>query len=95
MPHREYILSEASRLVVTERNASYGDPRDDFLRTATMWNVLFKDKLGHAKEFVPSDVARALICVKLSRTCQAKSEDNWVDIAGYAACGSECEELGD
>jgi len=34
-----------------------------------------------------------MICVKLGRQSHAAKPDNWLDIAGYAACGAECDEV--
>jgi hypothetical protein len=31
-----------------------------------------------------------MICVKIARQAHRPKADNWVDIAGYAACGAEC-----
>ena len=33
-----------------------------------------------------------MILLKVSRNRRLGVRDNWVDIAGYAACGAECEE---
>jgi len=83
----EDILSEAMRLTSGDRQATYGPPDQDFRRTATMWTALF------GREFEPKDVALAMICLKLSRQIHQKKRDNWVDIAGYARCGSICDEV--
>jgi hypothetical protein len=41
-------------------------------------------------ELTPADVAAMMILMKVSRiTTSPGKEDNWVDIAGYAACGAE------
>lgn len=84
---QEDVLLEALRLTSGDRQASYGPPDQDFRRTAAMWTALF----GH--EFAPKDVALAMICLKASRQIHQKKRDNWVDIAGYARCGSICDEV--
>jgi len=91
-PMKESILSEAKRLVEGgERNQSYGPPEMDFKRIAGMWTALFEAKLKEGVVFDPADVARAQICLKLSRSTWQKKRDNWTDQAGYAACGHRCE----
>lgn len=72
------ITSEASKLVFSDRNADYGHPADDFIRTAAMWSAL----LG--SEIEPRFVPMFMICVKLSRESNHPKRDNCVDIAGYA-----------
>ena len=40
----------------------------------------------------PQDVAVMMMLLKIARIgTGADKEDNWVDIAGYAACGGEVE----
>ena len=81
------VLVEALRLTSGDRQASYGPPDQDFRRTADMWTALF----GH--KFEPKDVALAMILLKTSRQIHQRKRDNWVDIAGYARCGSICDEV--
>lgn len=82
---RAHLLERAGECVLHERNATYGPPTQDFDRIAAMWSILFNH------DFTSHDVARALIVLKLSRLNHSPSHlDNWVDIAGYAACGWEC-----
>lgn len=84
---RKGLLEEAIQLVCRERNASYGNPTQDFERTAALWSVLF------ARPFTAHEVAMAMVALKLSRlTWNPKVRDGWTDIAGYAACGYECVE---
>jgi hypothetical protein len=78
---RPNILSEAEKLVLGARQASYGHPVDDFCRTAGMWRALF------GWEVEPHHVPMAMIAVKLSRATESPDKrDHWVDIAGYAQC---------
>lgn len=89
---RERVLNTARDLVTGDRNSAYGPPTQDFDRTAGMLTALFGERLRPGTQFVGSDVARIVACVKLSRSVHARKEDNWIDLAGYAACGAECEE---
>jgi hypothetical protein len=88
MPERATLLNTAGECVLKERNASYGEPDQDFTRIAAIWSILF------GREFTAAEVAQALIALKLSRLVHSPGHfDSWVDIAGYAACGWECSYL--
>jgi hypothetical protein len=86
----EDILAEASRITRGSRQAQYGPPDQDFRRTAGMWSALFLSKLKDGVTFESRDVALAMILLKTSRETHQRKRDNWVDIAGYASCGSRC-----
>ncbi len=84
---REKTLRTANSLVNGDRNNQYGDPLQDFARTATMWSAY----LG--VEIQPHDVASLMSLLKISRLRhQANKADTWVDLAGYAACGAHCAD---
>jgi hypothetical protein len=86
--HRADLLTEADNLVNGDRNVSYGDPRDDFQRTAAFWSAY----LGI--EIRPHDVGALMGLLKLSRIrWSPEKRDSWADLAGYAACGYECVAL--
>jgi hypothetical protein len=75
---------------VQERGEVYGTPRVDMARIAAIWSQL----LG--VEIVPAQVPMCMIAVKLSRLVTSPNhEDSVVDIAGYAAVMSECQERGE
>jgi len=76
----EDILEEA--LTKGDRNAQYGPPDQDFQRTAAMWSAI------KGVPFEAREVALFMIALKLSRETHQRKRDNWVDIAGYARCGS-------
>ena len=86
---RKDLLNEADKLVHSDRNATYGEPTQNFQDTAALWNVQFAHKLS--SPFTADDVAKAMIGLKLARMKASSKYDHWVDIAGYAACGWECE----
>lgn len=84
--NREEILEKAKAIVTGERESAYGSPEDNFATIAELWSV-FLD-IGLDSE----DVATMMILLKVARIRggQAKA-DNWVDVAGYAACGGEIQ----
>lgn len=78
----EDILEEALRITRGDRQAQYGPPDQDFQRTADMWSAL------KGVPFTKQEVAMFMVLLKCSRQMHQKKRDNWVDIAGYARCGS-------
>lgn len=82
------VLEEALRITKGDRNASYGPPDQDFKRTAAMWSAI------KGVPFEAREVAMFMVALKLSRETHQRKRDNWVDIAGYARCGSLCEDDG-
>ena len=84
---RQHLLTESERLVMGDRNAQYGDPRQDFQRTAAMWSAY----LGVPVQ--AHDVAAMMALLKISRIrWNPEKMDSWADLAGYAACGWECTQ---
>ena len=84
------ILDVAASITRGDRQAGYGPPDQDFRKTADMWTGMFQYMLAPGAAFEPRHVAMAMICIKLSREFHQKKRDNWIDIAGYARCGSLC-----
>lgn len=92
MSNRSAVLDTANEIVHKDRNVSYGDPEDNFSRTADLINAQFRQMFKYNVEFSAHDVAIIQILLKVARLYGAKSDENpmfdsWVDIAGYAACG--------
>ena len=83
---RSEILEAAKRCVCGDREQDYGSPEDNFEKIAEFWSTY----MGYP--VVAHDVAAMLALLKIARiaTGHAK-EDNWIDLAGYAACGGELE----
>lgn len=86
----ESILSEAERLTGVDRQADYGPPDKDFLRTAGMWTAMLQHKLAAGEKFEAWEVAQMMICVKLSRLQHSHKRDSVVDAAGYSNCMDYC-----
>ena len=84
---RADILQEATRLTTDAREKTHGTMADNLGCIADLWNAYLK---GKWHDLDGSDVALMMTLVKVSRAknnpCHA---DNWVDGAGYMACGGE------
>ena len=85
---RSECLDAAKAAVTGERERQYGNPEDNFQMIADLWTVLLRDKLT---DFLTAkDVAEMMIQFKLARARGGEFKlDNYVDIAGYAACAAE------
>ena len=82
---RADILATASEYVTKDRAATHGDAEDNFRRIAELWNAY----LG-VDDITSIDVAVMLALLKVARIRSNPTHaDNWIDIAGYAACGGE------
>lgn len=95
---RAKVLRQAEELVNGDRNASYGDPIQDFARTAVFWQEYLQGVVAKrgSLELQPHDVAAMMALLKISRLAWSpEKEDSWVDLAGYAACGFDCVERQD
>ena len=89
--NRASILQEAEILVNGDRNVDYGDPIDDFRRTADFWSTYLSGLVGQPLFLKPHDVAVMMSLLKISRiTWSPNKRDHWADLAGYAACGFDC-----
>ncbi len=82
--NRVSILEDASECVSVDRAATHGDIEDNFASIAAIWSA----RLGVLIR--PDQVAIMLIDLKTVRAWGNPSHyDNWIDMAGYAACGGE------
>lgn len=85
---RSEILDQANHYVNGDREDDYGTPERNFETIAKLWNGYLGEDRFEAK-----DVAAMLILLKVARIKSGKKKsDNWIDIAGYAACGGEIED---
>lgn len=96
MSNRRSLLNEAADLVDGDRNDQYGDPIDDFSRTAQYWTTYLYSRIRDDSDWLglePHDVAVMMTLLKISRlSWSPEKRDHWADLAGYAACGYDCVE---
>jgi hypothetical protein len=65
-----------------ERGGSYGLPENSFECIALYWSV-YLDKI-----ITETDVAILMMLLKIARETEKHKDDNFLDIAGYAACAT-------
>jgi len=81
---RSKILSTAKSYITRDRQADHGDAEDNFSRIAGYWS------LHTGTTLTATDVAVMMALLKVARIKQNPQHvDNWVDGAGYFACGGE------
>ena len=91
---RAEILETAKKCVCGDRDQDYGSPENNFAAIAALWSVhlIARGLMGTIEVLKPTDVAAMLALLKIARIASGNAkEDNWVDLAGYAACGGEIE----
>ena len=80
---RKELLEKAMQ-ATTERGVEYGKPEDNFATIARLWRCYLGVPIN------AHDVAMMMVLFKVARAqSNPQNEDNWVDMAGYAACGAE------
>ena len=92
---RADILAAAQKCVCGDRDEQYGTPEDSFAVIAELWTTYIKARCvsrGAAVDVSAVDVAALMALMKIARIATGVvKNDNWVDLAGYAACGGELE----
>lgn len=92
---RADILHAAEKCVCGQREQDYGTPEDNFETIAELWETYLRracvDEAGGV--YVDAnDVAMMMALLKIARIAAGGGKaDSWIDLAGYAACGAECE----
>lgn len=85
---RKDCLDAAVDIVCKNRENTYGNPEDNFSVIAKLWSLYID------REITSSDVAVMMILLKIARIKGGNfKDDNYIDIAGYAACAAEIGEL--
>lgn len=92
---REEVLQAAAKCVNGNRQEDYGSPENNFGMVAVFWNAYLQSYMCPNSIGIDSkDVAAMLGLLKIARIATGHGKaDNWVDLAGYAACGGELERL--
>lgn len=81
---RADVLNGAAACVLRDRNTQHGAPEDTFARLAVLWSVYLN------VDIEPHDAAAMMALLKIARIrTNPGNDDNWIDLAGYAACGGE------
>lgn len=84
MNDREKCLREACEIVNGARNQTYGDVEDNFQKIANLWSFYLNTPVTSI------DVAMMMVLLKTARVSTGPLHlDNYVDVAGYAACACE------
>ena len=79
--NRTECLQAAKEIVTSDRENIYGSPEDNFELIANLWSDYLCCEVGSI------DVANMMILLKVARAATGKfNADNYIDIAGYAAC---------
>ena len=99
---RREVLARALACVSGRREVDHGKPEDSFGAIADLWNAYIGRRFPEAELHLNSiDVSVMLMLLKVGRIAAGQGcDDNFVDIAGYAACAGEIksrqeEEWGD
>jgi hypothetical protein len=78
------LLSDAIDTVTVDRQEDYGEAEDSFNDIAGLWSVILH------KDISSKEVALCMIALKIARCNNGDyKRDSWLDIAGYAALGSQ------
>lgn len=81
---RSECLDMAKEVVCQDRENTYGNPENNFSVIAKLWSTYID------QEITPADVAAMMMLLKIARIKSGNfKDDNYIDIAGYAACAAE------
>ena len=92
---RADILHAVEKCVCGQRETDYGTPEDNFETIAGLWKTYLSracvDEAG-CVYIDATDVAMMMALLKIARIAGGSgTRDSFIDLAGYAACGAECE----
>ena len=91
---RADILHAAEKCVCGQREQDYGTPEDNFKAIAELWEAYLNKACTRDVNVrvEAKDVAAMMALLKIARIAAGGGKaDSWIDLAGYAACGAECE----
>lgn len=84
--NRREILRVAEEMVMGDRQEEHGPPKVNLGRISKLWGAY----LGIS--ITSSDACALMILLKASRLAHKKSDDSFIDIAGYASLGAELSD---
>ena len=85
MRTKEY-LDKAAKIVTGQRQFDYGDKYQNHENISKLWSAYLDFEIS------PHDVAICMLLVKVARLKHRKTEDCYLDMAGYAAIAGEIED---
>lgn len=90
---RKELLEAAIKTVTEDRQDQYGSPEQSLELIARFWSdYICAANPGADIILGGRDVAAMMPLLKIARIATGKIKmDNWIDIAGYAACGAELD----
>ena len=84
---RGQILDDAKQCVNKDRNATHGNPEDNFGAIARRWRAHIKNKYGVDLDLDPASDGIMMTDMKLARIEGNPTHvDSYIDAAGYIAC---------
>jgi len=87
---RTEVLVAANDLVTKDREDSHGKPEDTFNLIARLWSEYLDHQISEV------DVAMLMSLLKIARQRGNNAhKDNYIDLAGYAACAAELASASD
>ena len=85
MRSREY-LEKTIKIIGGDRHTDYGDKTTNHQNIADLWSVF----LGH--KVTAQQAAICMLLVKVARLKHRRTEDCYIDMAGYAAIAGEIQD---
>lgn len=96
--NRAETLEAAALCVCGQREQDYGSPENNFENIGLLWSVYLRAAHPQLQQVMgvnginAKDAAAMMALLKIARIASGHAKaDNWVDLAGYAACGCEIE----
>lgn len=92
---RSKVLNTALAHVTKDRQTTHGKPEQSFHSIARLWTAYINNKLAAegvvaTLQLQPHDTACMMALMKIARAQYNPTyDDNWIDLAGYAACGAD------
>lgn len=94
---RKEILDNSIKCVCGDREVQYGKPEENFAIIARYWTAYLE--MAHKNLLItikPKDVGMMMCLLKIARIASGQTKnDNYIDLAGYAACAGEIATKGE